>query len=107
MSEIGVLEASRLLTQTGIDVAPGSEEARRAGAIQSLRDGNLSDTLEHLEEILQMGGDADFDGLAAMTPRLRPDQQLELKQLFGELQQRHPDNAEIRYSTALLQHLTR
>ncbi len=99
-------EASRLLTRTWIDVAPGSEEARRAAAIQSLRDGNLSDTLEHLEEILQMGGDADFDGLAAMAPRLRPDQQLELKRLFGELQQRHPDNAEIRYSTALLQNLT-
>ncbi|MCK7542906.1 tetratricopeptide repeat protein [Marinobacter bryozoorum] len=98
--------AVRTLTETWIDVAPKNEEARRAAAIQALRDGDLGATLNHLEQILQMGGDADFDGLAAMTPRLPQDQQRELGRLFGELQDRHPDNAEIRYSTALLQNLT-
>ncbi|MGM0571594.1 tetratricopeptide repeat protein [Marinobacter sp.] len=98
--------AVRTLTETWIEVAPRSEEARRAAAIQALRDGDLSTTLDHLEQILQMGGDADFDGLASMAPRLQPDQQQELERLFGELQKRHPDNAEIRYSTALLQNLT-
>lgn len=98
--------AVRTLTETWIEVAPRSEEARRAAAIQALRDGDLSGTLEHLEQILQMGGDADFDGLASMAPRLPADQQRELRRLFDQLQKRHPDNAEIRYSTALLQNLT-
>lgn len=98
--------AVRTLTETWIETAPESQEARRAAAIQALRDGDLGATLSHLEQILQMGGDADFDGLAAMAPRLPPDQQRELERLFGELQKRHPENAEIRYSTALLQNLT-
>lgn len=98
--------ALRTLTDTWIEAAPQSQEARRAAAIQSLRDGDLELAMNHLEQILQMGGDADFDGLAAMAPRLPSDQQRELRSLFGELQQRHPDNAEIRYSMALLQKLT-
>ncbi|MFW5825175.1 MAG: tetratricopeptide repeat protein [Marinobacter sp.] len=98
--------AVRTLTDTWLEAAPESQEARRAAAIQSLRDGDLGATLDHLEQILEMGGDADFDSLAAMAPRMPPDQQRELRRLFGDLQQRHPDNAEIRYSRALLQHLT-
>lgn len=39
-------------------------------------------------------------------PPNAPDQQQELLRLFQEMQYRHPDNAEIRYSTALLQHLS-
>ncbi|GGY68846.1 tetratricopeptide repeat protein [Marinobacter zhanjiangensis] len=97
--------AARTLTNTWIDVAPYSEDARRAAAIQSLRDGDMEGTLTELEQILNLGGDADFDSLAAMAPRMPADQQQELLRLFSELQQRHPDNAEIRYSTALLESL--
>lgn len=98
--------AVRTLTDTWVDVAPYSEDARRAAAIQSLRDGNMEATLTELEQILNLGGDANFDSLAAMAPRMPPDQQQELLRLFQEMQDRHPDNAEIRYSTALLQHLS-
>lgn len=98
--------AVRTLTDTWVDVAPYSEDARRAAAIQSLRDGNMEATLTELEQILNLGGDANFDSLAAMAPRMPPDQQQELLRLFQEMQYRHPDNAEIRYSTALLQHLS-
>ncbi|SFR74431.1 Flp pilus assembly protein TadD, contains TPR repeats [Marinobacter daqiaonensis] len=98
--------ALRTLTQTWIDVAPDSQAAHRASAIQSLRDGRLEDTLRHLEEIVRLGGDADFDSLAAMGSRLPMEQQQELLRLFEELQARYPDNPEIRYSHALLQHIT-
>jgi tetratricopeptide (TPR) repeat protein len=98
--------AARTLTNTWIDAAPYSEDARRAAAIQSLRDGDVEATLTELEQILNLGGDADFDSLAAMAPRMPGEQQQELLKLFSELQQRHPDNAEIRYSTALALSLT-
>lgn len=98
--------AVRTLTNTWIEAAPYSQDARRAAAIQSLRDGDMEATLNELEQILNLGGDANFDSLAAMAPRLPADQQQELLRLFGELQERHPDNAEIRYSRALLQDLT-
>lgn len=99
-------EATRLLTNTWIEAEPYSQDARRAAAIQSLRDGDMEATLIELEQILNLGGDANFDSLAAMAPQLPSDQQQELLRLFGELQERHPDNEEIRYSTALLQNLT-
>ena len=98
--------AVRTLTNTWIEAAPYSQDARRAAAIQSLRDGDMEATLTELEQILNLGGDADFDSLAAMAPQLPEDQQQELLRLFDELQERHPDNPEIRYSTALLQNLT-
>ncbi|MFC4259466.1 tetratricopeptide repeat protein [Marinobacter lacisalsi] len=98
--------AVRTLTDTWVEVAPYSEDARRAAAIQSLRDGDMEATLTELEQILNLGGDANFDSLAAMAPRMPPDQQQELLRLFREMQDRHPDNAEIRYSTALLQKLS-
>lgn len=99
-------EATRALTNTWVEVAPYSQDARRAAAIQSLRDGDMEATLTELEQILNLGGDANFDSLAAMAPRLPADQQQELLRLFDELQERHPDNEEIRYSNALLQNLT-
>ena len=99
-------EATRTLTNTWIEAAPYSQDARRAAAIQSLRDGDMEATLTELEQILNLGGDANFDSLAAMAPRLPADQQQELLRLFDELQERHPDNEEIRYSNALLQNLT-
>ena len=99
-------EATRTLTNTWIEAAPYSQDARRAAAIQSLRDGDMEATLTELEQILNLGGDANFDSLAAMAPRLPADQQQELLRPFDELQERHPDNEEIRYSNALLQNLT-
>lgn len=98
--------AVRTLTDTWVEVAPYSEDARRAAAIQSLRDGDMEAALTELEQILNLGGDANFDSLAAMAPRMPPSQQQELLRLFREMQDRHPDNAEIRYSTALLQNLS-
>lgn len=98
--------AVRTLTNTWIEADPYNEDARRAAAIQSLRDGDMEATLTELEQILNLGGDANFDSLAAMAPRLPPEQQQELLRLFDELQERHPDNAEIQYSNALLQSLT-
>ena len=72
--------AARTLTDIWVDVAPYSQDARRAAAIQSLRDGNMEATLTELEQILNLGGDANFDSLAAMAPRMPPEQQQELLQ---------------------------
>lgn len=99
-------QAQQILAEVWLDVEPDNHDALRANAIVSLRDGHLERTLGYLQEILNQGGDADFDSLAAMGARLAPDQQQELLQLYKELGARHPDDAEIRYSRALLESLT-
>lgn len=99
-------QAQHILAEVWLDVDPVSLDALRANAIINLREGNLEGALLYLEEILELGGDADFDSLAAMGSQLAPDQQQELLELYRELGDRHPDNAEIRYSRALLENLT-
>lgn len=99
-------QAQHILAEVWLDVDPVSLDALRANAIVNLREGNFEGALLYLEEILELGGDADFDSLAAMGSQLAPDQQQELLELYRELGDRHPDNAEIRYSRALLENLT-
>lgn len=55
-----------------------------------------------MDQILALGGDADFDSLAAMSANLPPASQAELLGLYREMEQRHPGNREIEYSVALL-----
>ncbi len=105
-SSLNSQSALTALTETWLDVAPDSLDAHRAAAVEALRDDDLEGALTHLETILRLGGDADFDSLAAMGAQLPEEQQAELLQLYTRLQERHPDNSEIRYSTALLQKLT-
>ncbi|MDX5299899.1 MAG: tetratricopeptide repeat protein, partial [Gammaproteobacteria bacterium] len=59
--------------------------------------------LEYMERILNLGGDADFDHLAAHAKTLSGEERAELIRLYEALRQRHPNNPEVRYSVALLQ----
>ncbi|WP_339805557.1 tetratricopeptide repeat protein [uncultured Marinobacter sp.] len=95
-----------VLANTWLEVDPVSHDAHRAQAVVFLRQGNLERALFHLEEILKLGGDADFDSLAAMGARLPPDQQQELLILYRQLGERHPADPELRYSQALLENLS-
>jgi predicted Zn-dependent protease len=62
--------------------------------------------MAHMEKVMDLGGDADFDSLAAMAGRLPPEQQQELLQLYQKLADKHPGTPEIEYGTALLLKIT-
>ncbi|WP_166269192.1 tetratricopeptide repeat protein [Marinobacter caseinilyticus] len=94
--------AQRQLANLWLETHPDSIEAHRVAAIQSVKRNELESALSHMERILELGGDADFDSLAAMAANLTADGQLELLSLYEGLAQRHPDNLEIQYSIALL-----
>ena len=89
-----------------LEVAPDNMQAHRISAIQAVKKNELETALGHMEKIMDLGGDADFDSLAAMAGNLPPEQQQELLDLYQQLEQRHPDNPELQYSIALLLKVT-
>ncbi len=98
--------AQRQLAELWLEMDPQSLDALRVSAIQDVKQNNLEAALQHMEQILDLGGDADFDSLAAMAANLPVEDQQELLELYRALGERHPDNREIQYSIALLLKVT-
>ncbi|HSP00213.1 MAG TPA: hypothetical protein VLN90_01995, partial [Thioalkalivibrio sp.] len=98
--------AQRKLAALWLEVEPDNLQAHRVSAIQAVKQNDLETALGHMERIMDLGGDADFDSLAAMAANLPPKQQQELLELYRQLEQRHPDNPELQYSIALLLKVT-
>lgn len=98
--------AQRQLAELWLDMNPDSLEALRVSAIQDVKQNDLEAALQHMERILDLGGDADFDSLAAMAANLPAEDQQELLKLYQAMAERHPDNREIQYSIALLLKVT-
>ncbi len=98
--------AQRKLATLWLEVDPDNMQAHRISAIQAVKNNDLETALGHMERIMNLGGDADFDSLAAMAGNLPPEQQQELLQLYRQMEQRHPDNPELQYSIALLLKVT-
>lgn len=98
--------AQQKLAALWLDVDPDNMQAHRISAIQAVKKNELETALGHMEQIMDLGGDADFDSLAAMAGNLPPEQQQELLDLYQQLEQRHPDNPELQYSIALLMKVT-
>ena len=94
--------AQRKLASLWLEVAPDNMQAHRVLAIQAVKNNDLETAIGHMERIMDLGGDADFDSLAAMAGNLPPEQQQELLQLYRQMEQRHPGNPELQYSIALL-----
>jgi predicted Zn-dependent protease len=98
--------AQQQLAELWLEVDPDNLQALRVSAIQAVKNNDLKTAMTHMERIMDQGGDADFDSLAAMASNLPPEQQKELLSLYGELSERHPDTPEIDYSIALLLKVT-
>lgn len=98
--------AQQKLAALWLEVDPDNMQAHRISAIQAVKNNNLETALGHMERIMDLGGDADFDSLAAMAGNLPPEQQQELLDLYRQLEQRHPENPELQYSIALLMKVT-
>lgn len=98
--------AQKTLAELWLDVDPGNLQALRVSAIQAVKRNELEAALGYMEQILDQGGDADFDSLAAMAGNLPPEQQQKLLSLYKEMANRHPDTPELEYSIALLLKIT-
>ena len=98
--------AQQKLADLWLDVDPDNIQAHRISAIQAVKNNELETALSHMEQIMDLGGDADFDSLAAMAGNLPLEQQQELLDLYQQLEQRHPQNPELQYSIALLMKVT-
>ena len=90
------------LAKLWIKAEPKSIDARQIAALQEVRRKHYDQALIYMEQILKLGGDANFDGLAAYAQRLAPKEQQQLVDLYRKLEARHPDNLELQYSLALL-----
>ncbi|MFL1454513.1 tetratricopeptide repeat protein [Marinobacter sp. GN3S48] len=98
--------AQRQLASLWLEVDPDNLQAHRVSAIQAVKNNELQTALTHMEKIMDLGGDADFDSLAAMAGNLPPEQQQELLDLYKQMAERHPETPELNYSTALLLKVT-
>jgi tetratricopeptide (TPR) repeat protein len=98
--------AQRQLANLWVEIEPENLQAHRVLAIQAVKQNDLEAALGHMETIMDLGGDADFDSLAAMAGNLPVEKQQELLALYRQLEQRHPDTPELQFSIALLLKVT-
>ncbi|MEQ5817416.1 tetratricopeptide repeat protein [Marinobacter sp. NFXS11] len=98
--------AQKQLAELWLEINPDNLQAHRISAIQAVKGNDLQTAIHHMERIMDQGGDADFDSLAAMAANLPPEQQQELLTLYKEMSERHPDTPELEYSIALLLKVT-
>ncbi|MBW4979534.1 tetratricopeptide repeat protein [Marinobacter adhaerens] len=98
--------AQKQLAELWLDIDPDNLQAHRISAIQAVKGNDLQTAIHHMERIMDQGGDADFDSLAAIAANLPPEQQQELLALYNEMSDRHPDTPELEYSIALLLKVT-
>lgn len=98
--------AQKQLAELWLEIDPDNLQAHRISAIQAVKGNDLQTAIQHMERIMDQGGDADFDSLAAMAGNLPPEQQQELLALYNEMSNRHPDTPELEYSIALLLKVT-
>jgi predicted Zn-dependent protease len=98
--------AQKQLAELWLEIDPDSLQAHRISAIQAVKGNDLQTAIHHMEQIMDQGGDADFDSLAAMAANLPPEQQQELLALYNQMSDRHPDTPELEYSIALLLKVT-
>lgn len=98
--------AQKQLAELWLEIDPDSLQAHRISAIQAVKGNDLQTAIHHMERIMDQGGDADFDSLAAMAANLPSEQQQELLALYNEMSDRHPETPELEYSIALLLKVT-
>lgn len=90
------------LAQLWIKAQPKSIDARQVAALNEIVMEHFDKAQNYLEQILQLGGDADFDGLASVAQNLPGKSQKQLIGLYENMLKTHPDNLELRYGLALL-----
>ncbi|UZE96959.1 tetratricopeptide repeat protein [Alkalimarinus alittae] len=91
------------LSKTWAEVEPNDIEANQLAAFHHARNKKYEEAMVYMERIIELGGDADLDRLAAHSKTLTHEEQQTLLNLYTALYQRHPENKEVIYSLAVMQ----
>ncbi len=91
------------LSKVWAEVTPQDIEANQMAAFHHARHKQYDDAMSYMESIIELGGDANLDRLAAHSKTLSTEEQQTLLELYRALHQRHPTNREVIYSLAVME----
>ena len=101
-SAAGDTDTMIALGRLWLEIEPASEEAHLVLAFQLLEAGMLEESIEHMGQILALGGDIDFSVITARTQYLTPDQRGMLLAQFQTLHARFPEHQTLHYAVMQL-----
>lgn len=101
-SAAGDTDTMIALGRLWLEIEPESEEAHLVLAFQLLEAGMLEESIEHMGQILALGGDIDFSVITARTQYLTPDQRGMLLAQFQTLHARFPEHQTLHYAVMQL-----
>jgi len=96
-------QALQEMAKLWVEVEPDSIPAHQLLAFQHSLNKEYADAMHHMGKILQLGGEARVDSLAASSKPLPQEEKLLLLDLYQKLYQEFPNNNEVGYSYALVQ----
>ena len=99
---LNATNAQRQIAAIWLKANPDAPQALRIAALRALQNDEFEKALQFMERLYDQGEMAQFDTLATQARAMKPEQQKELLRLYQEVHERHPDEADITYSLALL-----
>ncbi|MEL0168977.1 MAG: tetratricopeptide repeat protein [Pseudomonadaceae bacterium] len=99
---LGNEQAANEMTALWVEVAPQDPEALRSAAIHLARAGQHEQAMEMMQRALNLHGETHFDFLALAAAQTDPQTRNALLTSLQQMQERHPDNAQLVFARALL-----
>jgi tetratricopeptide (TPR) repeat protein len=101
-SAAGDTETMIAVGRLWLEIEPASEEAHLVLAFQLLEAGMLEESIEHMGQILALGGELDFSVISARSQYLTPEQRGMLLAQFQLLHSRFPEHKTLHYAVMQL-----
>ena len=99
---LGNEQAANEMTQLWVEIAPQDPEALRSAAIHLARAGRHEQAMDMMQRALDLHGETHFDFLALAAAQTDPQTRNALLTSLRQMQERHPDNAQLVFARALL-----
>lgn len=97
------LEAIKEMGLLWLEVEPDNQSAHQLMAFQYSLQKQYADAMFHIERLLELGGEARVESLAVGSQQVSEEDKLVLVDLYKDLLQKYPDNAEVAYALALVE----
>lgn len=99
---LGAHQQAKDMALLWVEVAPNDPDALRAGALQLARAGEHQQAMQLMQQVMNLHGETNFDFLALAASQTDTQTRQALLQSLQALRQRHPNNAQLAFSSALL-----
>lgn len=99
---LGNEEAANEMTALWVEIAPQDPEALRSAAIHLARANQHEQAMDMMQRALDLHGETHFDFLALAAAQTDPQTRNALLTSLKQMQERHPDNAQLVFARALL-----